>query len=72
MVEKGDSQTHRQYGDRLRLFLFFQNKESGLKIAKFSHAVIHCRIIKLCNCQVPNYVTNILKPERFVRTINKV
>jgi hypothetical protein len=27
----GDSQTHRQHGDLIRLLLFFQNKESRLK-----------------------------------------
>jgi hypothetical protein len=27
----GGTQTHRQHGDRISLFLFFQNKESRLK-----------------------------------------
>jgi hypothetical protein len=27
-----DTQTHRQHGDRISLLLFFQNKESMLKI----------------------------------------
>jgi hypothetical protein len=27
----GDTQTHRQHGNRILLLLFFQNKESGLK-----------------------------------------
>jgi hypothetical protein len=30
-VDRGDSQTHRQHGDWMSLFLFFQNKESRLK-----------------------------------------
>jgi hypothetical protein len=28
----GDTQTHRQHGDRISLLLVFQNKESGIKI----------------------------------------
>jgi hypothetical protein len=31
-VNKGDTQTQRKHGDHIRLLLFFQNKESGLKI----------------------------------------
>jgi hypothetical protein len=27
----GDTQTHRQHGDRISLLLFFQNKENRLK-----------------------------------------
>jgi hypothetical protein len=72
MGEEGNSQTHTQQGDRISLLLFFENKKSRLKIAKFSHGVTHCCIMKLCICQVPNYVTDILKPEQFVRTVNKV
>jgi hypothetical protein len=30
----GDTQTHRQQGDLICLLLFFQNKESRLKITK--------------------------------------
>jgi hypothetical protein len=30
-VIRGDSQTHRQQGDRISLLLYFQNKESKLK-----------------------------------------
>jgi hypothetical protein len=30
----GDSQKHRQHGDRISLLLFFQNKESRLKRVK--------------------------------------
>jgi hypothetical protein len=30
-ADGGNSQTHRQHGDRIRLLSFFQNKESRLK-----------------------------------------
>jgi hypothetical protein len=30
---RGNSQTHRQHGDLISLYLFFQNKERGLKIS---------------------------------------
>jgi hypothetical protein len=29
---EGDTQTHRQHGDRISLLYFFRNKESRLKI----------------------------------------
>jgi hypothetical protein len=32
LMEGGDTQTHRQDGDRISLLSFFQNKESRLKI----------------------------------------
>jgi hypothetical protein len=33
----GDTQTHRQHGDRISLLLFIQNKESRLKINIFEY-----------------------------------
>jgi hypothetical protein len=31
LMEVGDSQTHKEYGNSIRLFSFFQNKESRIK-----------------------------------------
>jgi hypothetical protein len=35
LIGGGDSQTHRQHGDRISLHLFFQNKESWLRIKNY-------------------------------------
>jgi hypothetical protein len=36
-VDKGDTQIHRQHGDRISLLLFFLNKKSRLKRMKILH-----------------------------------
>jgi hypothetical protein len=33
-VNMGDTQTHRQHGDRISLLLLIQSKESSLKVAE--------------------------------------
>jgi hypothetical protein len=38
-VDKGDTQTHRQNGDRVSLILFIQNKESRLKTVRCAHTI---------------------------------
>jgi hypothetical protein len=42
---KGIPQTHRQHGDLIRLFLFFQNKGSRLKIGQSQQTLLEnaCR-----------------------------
>jgi hypothetical protein len=40
-VNRGDSQTHRQHGDRISLRLFFENKESRLRNWEILKLTLH-------------------------------